>query len=190
MMSDKHAASVRRASLLLLLLLTAAVVYAQSINGRITGTILDASEAAVPDARITITNQSTGITWDVTSDSRGVYVAPALPAGPYTVKVEATGFRPSISTDNTVSVAQTTRIDLKLQVGTVLEAVNVTAEAPLVQSTTSDTGETIQMKQIQSLPLNGRIFSQLVQLVPGAIPRGFDGGAAESGSGAGARTFI
>ena len=173
-----------------LLFVFAAPALGQSINGRITGTVLDAQEAAIPNAKVTVRNQATGISWDVVSDSRGVYVAPSLPAGQYAIRVEASGFRPAVSPDNTVSVAQTTRVDVRLEVGAVAEAVEVHAEAPLVQSATSDVGETVQMRQIQSLPLNGRIFSQLVQLVPGAIPRGFDGTAAESGSSAGARTFI
>jgi len=116
-------------------------------------------------------------------------VAPSLPPGPYTVKVEATGFRTAVSSGNTVSVAQATRVDVMLQLGPIAESVEVTAPAPLVRSTASDIGETIEKRQVQTLPLNGRIFSQLVQLVPGAIPRGH-GDAPESASGAGARASI
>jgi hypothetical protein len=151
--------------------------------------VLDASQSAVPNAQITITNQATGISSTITSDVRGNYVAPSLSPGSYTVKIEAPGFRSAISADNPVSIAQTTRVDIALQVGQVTETVNVRAEAPLVQSTSSDIGETVSMRQVQTLPLNGRIFSQLVHLVPGAVPRGF-GAATESPSGAGARSPI
>jgi len=171
------------------LLFSALMLDAQAINGRINGTVVDASDAAIPGDAIVITNQGTQISTKVVTDSQGAYTAPALPPGTYTVRVEASGFRPAVSTNNVVSVAQSTRVDVKLEVGTVAEAIEVRAQAALVQSTTSAVGETIQQRQVQSLPLNGRIFSQLVQLVPGAIPRGV-ATAPESSSGAGARTFI
>src|SRR5262249_30655767 len=123
------------------------------------------------------------------SDTAGNYVFPTLPTGTYSVKVMAPGFRAAVSPDNQVSVAQTTRVDLQLQVGAVTESVNVQAIAPLVQSTTSDVAQNIDTKQVQTLPLNGRIFSQLVNLVPGAVPSG-NTDAPESASGAGARTNI
>lgn len=184
---------MRRMGLAFSLIVATACVVAtldgQAINGRIAGTVLDTSEAAIPAATITMTNEATGISFKVSTDSQGGYIAPALPPGTYTVRVEASGFRPAVLNNNPVSVAQTTRVDVKLEVGAVTETVQVSAQAALVQSTTSDVGETIQQRQVQTLPLNGRVFSQLVQLVPGAVPRGF-ATAPESSSGAGARTFI
>jgi len=171
------------------LALSGVLVFAQAINGRLVGTVLDPSDAAVPEAQVTITNQETGIPYTTRTDAQGNYVAPSLPPGSYTVKVELAGFRAAILSNNVVSVAQTTRVEVKLQVGAVTESVNVSEQAALVQSVTSDVGETIERRQVQNLPLNGRIFSQLVQLVPGAIPRGV-ATAPESSSGAGARTFI
>ncbi|MCW5982750.1 MAG: TonB-dependent receptor [Bryobacteraceae bacterium] len=172
-----------------LTLVASSLAIGQAISGRLVGTVVDASEAAVPNAQITVTNQGTGIAWTSQTDSQGNYVAPSVPPGSYTVKVEAAGFRAAVVSDNVVSVAQTTRVDVSLQVGAVTETIEVRSQVALVQSTTSDIGETIEGRQIQTLPLNGRIFSQLVQLSPGAVPRGF-GDAPESASGAGARTFI
>jgi hypothetical protein len=165
------------------------IVFGQAINGRIVGTVLDSSEAAIPNAAVAITNQETNIAWTTRTDAQGNYVAPSLTPGSYSVKVEAAGFRTALVPNNNVGIAQTTRVDVRLQVGAVTETVEVREQAELVQSTTSDVGETIGQRQIQTLPLNGRIFSQLVQLVPGAIPRGV-ATAPESASGAGARTFI
>lgn len=161
----------------------------QTITGRLVGTVTDPSGAPVPDAQVTVTNQETNINLSAKTDGQGGYVIPSLPGGSYVVRVEATGFRTAVASNNTVSVAQTTRVDISLQVGSVSETVEVRDQAALVQSATSDLGETIQQRQIQTLPLNGRIFSQLVQLVPGAIPLGVST-APESSSGAGAKTFI
>ena len=69
-----------------------------------------------------------------------------------------------------VQIAQTTRLDIRLQVGEMSEEVQVMAEAPLVRSTTSELGQVVEMKQIQALPLNGRLFQHLIAMTPGAMP--------------------
>jgi hypothetical protein len=176
-------------NLLLLLGLAQAVCLGQTITGRLIGTVSDQSKAAVPDVELTITNQNTGVIWRVTTDSHGDYIAPALPSGSYRIQVRRQGFRGAQSADNVVSVAQDTRVDFTLEVGSVSETVEVVATAPLVRSTTSEIGETIDHKQVDELPLNGRLFSQLMQLVPGAVPDG-PTDAAESTSGSGARSPI
>ena len=173
----------------LLVLLICLGCFGQAIDGRLVGTVNDSSSAAVPTASVVITNQNTGIVTKIQTDHAGNFVAPSLPAGTYNVRVEAPGFRVAVSTGNTVAVAQTTRVDFALQVGSVSESIEITGEAALVQSDSSDIGQTIAQQQVQTLPLNGRIFSQLVQLVPGAVAKGF-GDATESGAGAGARTAI
>jgi outer membrane receptor protein involved in Fe transport len=162
---------------------------AQTVTGRLIGSVQDSSQAAVPNAQITITNEATGLAIKTSTDVRGDYIASALPLGSYTIRVEAPGFRVATSAGNVVSVAQTLRVDFTMQVGTLSETVDVTAAAPLVESTTSELGQTIGQRDIQTLPLNGRIFSQLVALSPGAIAMG-QADQAESSSGAGARTFI
>ena len=161
----------------------------QTVTGRLIGTVQDASDAAIPNAQVTITNEDTGLVMKLTTDARGNYIAPTVPLGPYKIQVETAGFRTATSAGNVVTVAQTLRVDFTMQVGTVSENIEVTAAAPLVASTTSELGQTIAQREIQTLPLNGRIFSQLVALSPGAIAMG-QGDQAESSSGAGARTFI
>ena len=168
-------------------LATVSDVYAQAITGRIVGTVQDRNQGAVPNAKVTITNQSTGISSEFQTDSQGNYIAPSLPSGAYKVAVAASGFRQAVASNIEVNVAQTTRLDLTLEVGNVQETVEITGGGALVQSTTSDLGEIVNQRQIQTLPLNGRIFSQLIQLVPGAVPAGF-GAAPEAGSTAGARS--
>jgi hypothetical protein len=171
------------------MLSVAAIGFAQTITGRIVGTVSDPAKAPMPEVAVTISNQDTGVVWRVKTDGRGDYIAPSLPAGTYRIQAEQKGFRNSVSTDNVVNVAQETRVDISMQVGSVSETVEVVATAPLVRSTTSEMGEIIDHKQVDELPLNGRLFSQLMQLIPGAVPDG-PTDAAESASGSGARSPI
>jgi outer membrane receptor protein involved in Fe transport len=179
----------RTLPLLAALLLTMSALFAQSITGRLLGTVQDPSQAALPGADVTITNQETGVAWHLKTDTRGEYIAPSLPTGTYRIQVVAAGFKNAISTGNTVSVAEDTRVDIAMQIGNVSEAVEVVATAPLVRSTSSEMGEIVDHKQVDELPLNGRLFSQLMQLIPGAVPDG-PTDAAESVSGSGARSPI
>src|SRR5213079_1123630 len=86
-----------------------------------------------------------------------------------------------------IEIAQTTRLDVALQVGTVSEEIQVVGEAPLVRSTTAELGQVIQMKQIQAMPLNGRFFQHLITMTPGAMPFYSRGDEAENPSAGGAR---
>ena len=100
-----------------------------------------------------------------------------------------TGFKRNVQTGTILRIAETSRLDIPLEVGAVTEEVNVVSEAPLVRSTSSEQGQVIDYKQIQSLPLNGRLFQQLITLTPGAIPAGF-ADFAENPAGAGARSAV
>ena len=181
---------VQSSVLLIALWFVAVLGWAQSIDGRIQGTITDASGAAVPKVDLKARNQATGIVWSSRTDAQGNYTFAALPAGLYTLDVQTQGFKTVSAADNVVTVSGVTRVDLALQVGEVIEKVTVTATAPIVESTVSGAGNLIEQHQIDTLPLNGRIFSQLVQIIPGAIPGGPSGEEAESLSGTGSRSAI
>ena len=103
--------------------------------------------------------------------------------------MEVTGFKRNVQTGIILRIAETSRLDIPLEVGAVTEEVSVVSEAPLVRSTSSEQGQVIDYKQIQSLPLNGRLFQQLITLTPGAIPAGF-ADFAENPAGAGARSAV
>ncbi len=165
------------------------IAYGQAITGTLLGTVTDTSGAVMANAKLTTTNQSTGISSSRVTDVEGNYVAPYLAPGLYTIMVEYGGFRTVVSKDNIVQVNQTTRVDLTMSPGAVTEHVDVQGTAPLVQSTTSEIGHVIQDRQIGSLPLNGRLFEQLVTLTPGALAAGF-GDFGENPAAAGARTPI
>jgi hypothetical protein len=160
---------------------------AQTIRGTITGTITDPTGGVLPGATVTAVNTATGIGTNVVTDARGSYTLPLLTPGTYQVIIELSGFKKTVREGVLVEIAQTTRVDLALQVGTVSEAVQVTGESALVRSTTAELGQVIQMKHIQELPLNGRFFQHLITLTPGAMPFYSRGDSAENASSGGAR---
>ncbi len=167
------------------LLMVVPVAFCQGVSGHILGTVKDSSEAVVSNAVVTVTNQDTGFTTKITTGSSGDYRVDNLPPGNYQVRLEATGFRAAVSNGNVVTVDVATRVDFTLAVGSATESIEVEAANSLVDSTSSSLGEVITQGDISNLPLNGRIYSQLVQTVPGSVATGF-GSAPEAAAGAGA----
>ncbi|MGH9353134.1 MAG: carboxypeptidase regulatory-like domain-containing protein [Terriglobia bacterium] len=167
------------------LLILTTLGWGQGVTGTLVGTVEDASHAGIPHAQVTVTNQNTGVVSKYTSDSSGNYTAVFLAPGTYRVDAVAPGFRNAVSTGNVVIVNGTTRVDMLMQVGAINQTVQVKAVAPLVQNTTSSMGDVLDTRAVESLPLNGRVVSQLVQTTPGAIATGAGNGA-ESASGVGA----
>ncbi|MEK7407810.1 MAG: carboxypeptidase regulatory-like domain-containing protein [Acidobacteriota bacterium] len=147
----------------------------------IVGTVTDPSDAVVPGASLTVTHQQTGFTRAVRSNASGVYVAPALPVGSYSITAEAPGFKRKTITGIVLQVNQEARINLVLEVGAVTETLTVTGEASLLQSESAAVGQVIDNRYNTEIPLNGRDFSQLILLVPGANSRP---GGAEMSAGA------
>ncbi|MBC7926990.1 MAG: carboxypeptidase regulatory-like domain-containing protein [Bryobacteraceae bacterium] len=142
---------------------------AQTITGTITGTVTDASGAVAPNVKITATNADTGVQNPAVSNSSGIYNVPFLTVGNYTITAESAGFRKSVVGPFPIEVNQVVRIDIGLQVGSVNEAVEVTAVAPPMQTESTQTGDTLSSKRLQDLPLNGRNIVSAVLLIPGAV---------------------
>lgn len=179
-------ATLGKMLLLLTALITSTVMcFGQGVTGRIQGTVLDATGAVIPKATITVTNQDTGVSSKYTSGEQGEYVANLLSPGNYKIEITTPGFRTTVSTGNVVTVDNVTRADVSLQLGAATESVQVSGDNPLVDTTSSSMGEVLNTRDISSLPLNGRVFSQLVQTVPGSVAAGF-GRAPEAAAGAGA----
>ena len=105
------------------------------------------------------------------------------------LEVERDGFKRHVQSGLTLLIAEATRVDVPLEVGAVAEEVKVTAAAQMVRSTSSEQGQVIDYAQIQALPLNGRLFQQLITLTPGAVAAGF-ADFAENPAGAGARSAV
>src|SRR5689334_14555271 len=147
---------------------------AQTVSGTILGTVTDTSGSVIPNAKVTIVNEGTGLTKTVQSDSNGEFTAPQLPTGHYTVMAELTGFKTVTVSNLELGVDQRARVDLKLEVGAMTESVSVEATSPLLQTSSSELGTTVQAAQIEALPLNGRNFVNLTRTLPGVL-RGIPG---------------
>jgi hypothetical protein len=155
---------VTSASMLLAAL--ACIALAQAPTGIITGTLTDESGAVMPSAIVTVTNKATGIARTLTTNTGGLYSAPALPAGDYEVKAEAAGFRTAIR-DATVQAGETTTVNLPMTVGEARQVVTVEAASSQISYDSNTIQGVVQTDLIQNLPLNGRSFIQLAALEPG-----------------------
>src|SRR4026208_1596113 len=147
---------------------------AQAVSGTILGTVTDASGSVIPNAKVTIVNEGTGLTRTVLAAANGEFSAPSLPTGRYTVIAELTGFKTLTLSNIELGVDQRARIDLKLEVGAMTETVSVEAVSPLLQTSSSELGTTVKAEQIEALPLNGRNFVNLTRTLPGVL-RGLPG---------------
>jgi hypothetical protein len=138
----------------------------------IEGTVMDPSEAVVPGAAVTITNEATGVTQTGQTTSAGYYRFPALPGGVYTIKVSLQGFKSWVGEHIRLESTQTRAVNVTLEVGTAnSEEVTVTADAPLVETSQARVSALIEENQIKDLPLVGRNFFNLVVLTPGVTGR-------------------
>jgi len=143
-----------------------ALAQATISSGSIQGTVLDPQGAAVADARITVTNKSTGAVNRLATTATGAFNASALAPGDYIVRVEAKGFRTSEATI-TVQIGVVTPANFKLELGAETEVVSVEANALAVNTEQATVQDVITSKQIEQLPVNGRNFLDLAQLAPG-----------------------
>lgn len=136
--------------------------WTQNAQGTIQGHISDPSGAAVAGAKITVTNPDTGVVTSRTSSSIGDYVVPALNPGRYTISVEATGFSKQVASNLILEVQQTLRQDFKLAIGNVSASVEVSTETQMLHTDDQTIGQVLQADLIQSLPINGRDFTNLM----------------------------
>jgi hypothetical protein len=150
-----------------LALSTAALAQVQA--GRFVGTVLDASHASVAGATVKVTNDGTNITRTVTTDASGHYVLTPVEPGTYTIRATKTGFKTAVQSGVLVTVGKSVEVDLTLSVGEVSTQVEVTGAAPLLNTQSATLGQIIDSDQIANMPLNGRNFTDLARLAPGAV---------------------
>src|SRR5215471_12148101 len=131
------------ALLLLCVALTRLPLSAQITGGTLNGTITDPAGAVVPGAAVTATNLGTNAEYHTQTTSAGLYVFPELPAGNYSITVEMAGFNKLVQSGIEVSQGRTVTVNLTLQVGQVTQTVEVKAQAPLLQSSTSEIGHQV-----------------------------------------------
>ena len=153
----------------LLCLMICPPAWSQTNVGQITGQVADSSGAPIAACTVTATNVQTGLKQTVSTDGNGNYVFPSLPTGTYNLRAENQGFRPAESTGVILDAASRRTVDFKLEVGSVTEAVSVSATADQVQTTSGEISRTITGTQVSQIPLNGRNYTQLLQLLPGAV---------------------
>src|SRR5215470_10023606 len=144
-------------------------------NGQFNGTVTDPSGAAIPGARVTVTNMGTNLSVSTTTNSSGFFVVKELPVGTYKISAEAKGFKTRTDTNLVLNAGTIQRVDFAMQLGQAQEVVEVTGEAATVNTEDSKLAATVGSTQIQNLPLNGRNVFDLIRLNPGAIDvRGVD----------------
>jgi len=140
------------------------------VTGSILGVVHDPTQAVVAGARIVATNADTNLTRETVSAVDGSYRFLALPAGTYKVAATASGFQQFVTTDIDVKVNDQLKIDITLQVGSVQQEVDVTANAVQVETASTQLGDVIESKKMLALPLNGRSFIDLLGLQAGVAP--------------------
>jgi len=142
---------------------------AQSTGGRILGRVEDTSGAVLANVKVTATNDATGITRETKTNASGDYVFPEVPVGIYTLTFDLSGFKTNVRKSVTLDVNQVITLNMSMQIGASKEVVEVTSEAPLVDTTSTQLGAVVNDRAVSQLPLNSRDTYQFLQLQPGVM---------------------
>ena len=174
----------------LLLLTSVSASFAQS-TASLSGTVTDPTGAVVPGASIKVRSLATNLVRETVSDSAGAYVVPSLQPGDYEIRSTAAGFGTSVIKSVTLLVDQSVTANVKLNVQSTGETVQVEAgAAPIIDSQTITMGQVIDKETVQNIPLNGRHFLDLTNLTPGAVVPPANGFLTSTSRGLGANSFI
>lgn len=156
-----------RYRLSLVLLLVSATVWAQSTNATLTGRVLDSSGAAIPGAQIAVVSAETNVRYPSETNGEGIYRLADLKPGTYRIEVSKPGFRMNVRPDVVLHVQDVLAINFTLPPGSTTETITVEGGAPLLNTESAAIGTVIDSAKVLNLPLNGRNFVQLAQLIPG-----------------------
>lgn len=159
---------------LLVLFVLANAAYAQA-TGTLLGVVSDSSKATIAGSTIKVTNEATGTVREASSGATGEFLIPRLPAGRYTVHVEAPGFRTFENRGVIVPVDQSVTLQVAMQLGTVNEVVTVSGTASMLQTNSATLSQVVEQRRIEELPLNGRNVLHLIRLNAGVVSRGAGG---------------
>lgn len=149
----------------------ACALSAQTTNSSVIGSVVDRSGASVPGAVLQLTNIATGVERRMESGENGDYRFFPLNAGAYELSVQKDGFSRRVQSRVVVGVAETVKVDFELHVGDIATSVNVSDEAPLLQTQETSVGGTITGAELTRLPVNGRNYTRLILLLPGTSDR-------------------
>ncbi|MBN9658972.1 MAG: TonB-dependent receptor [Acidobacteria bacterium] len=142
------------------------VTYGQ-LTSQINGTITDGTGAMMPEVGVTVINENTGIRWEVKTNQSGAYLVPLLQPGQYRINVQAQGFKPVSRTGVRLDVAQTATINFALEVGALVESIEVKDTTPILDTGSNSIGGLVSPEKIENMPMKGRNSNSLLMLVPG-----------------------
>jgi len=162
--------SLRSVALCLCAFLLPSLASAQEFRGTLSGHVLDPQGSSIPNAKLLATENETGARFQSVTNTDGTYVLPFLPPGPYTLTAEAPGFKKYVNGSVRVSTNEREQLDIKLEVGTIDQSVTVSAEGSMLETATASTGQVINTRQIENMPINGRAPLVLAQLAYGVTP--------------------
>ena len=143
------------------------LLLAQSTGGRILGRVADSTGAVVAQVSVTATNEATGVSRNTQTNDNGDYAFPELPVGTYTLSFDLTGFKKSVRHGIILDLNQVITLNMVMEIGEAKEVVEVTSEAPLVDTTSTQLGAVVNNRSVNELPLNQRDTYQFLQLQPG-----------------------
>ena len=166
------------------LLLTSVPIFSQLNSGSIIGEVTDQSGAVIAGAKVSIIDLERNVTPLVT-DSAGEYTAPSLTPGQYTVRAEAQGFQTVEHSGISLGVGQAIRVDLQLTPGAQTQTVTVSEQAATVDTTTEVIANTVQVETLSELPINGRLYTKVLDFQPGITGRPGGNSPAYQANGAG-----
>ena len=146
-----------------------AVISAQSTGGRINGRVTDPTGAVIPDVNVTLSNDATGLSTHTQTNKGGDYSFPTVAVGTYTVEFEMIGFKKLTRKQVTLDLNQTLTVNASLALGAATESVEVSSQAPLIDTSSTQLGATVDSLMATQLPLNTRDTYQLLQLQPGVM---------------------
>src|SRR5882672_5590599 len=152
---------------LFVVMLSAGAAFGQQVTGTILGRITDSTGSVVPGATIQIQNAAIGFSRTDTADSDGRYLESSLPLGSYTVTVQKQGFQTLVRSGIVLTVGSEVTVNAELAVGDVQQHVEVTGEAPAIETTNATISGLVSQSQLRDLPLNGRNVDSLALLSPG-----------------------
>ncbi len=145
------------------------VTPARAQNAALAGVVKDSSGAVIPQTSVTLTNQHSGISVSTQSDAGGRFEFLTVVPGTYSLKAERQGFKSHEQSPIRLEVDERSRLDIALEVGNVAETVTVTAEVPLVRTLDASVGGVVENRRIMEMPLNGRFFLDLANLLPATV---------------------
>jgi hypothetical protein len=151
-----------------LAILLAPSASAQS-TAAVQGTVTDPSGAVLPSANIMVHNEATGEERSTVTDTEGAYSVPSLPVGTYRIEAKANGMQTTVVNQLTLAVGTTVRQDFSMKLAGTSATVEITAAPPVIESTTVAVGGVVNQRTVQEIPLNGRHFVDLAELLPGTV---------------------